>query len=374
MKKENNKKVLIVVPYRDSYFASRIGFAVRDLQICEEIKRSRYFDEIYFINRPVTVYERLLIKGKRSKKTINGYNVKDKTSFNLISGLTKRVFMVDCFRDSVVEVIKKIESRYLDPKVVLLDFHPIAQIDRGLVGGIYMWYDMIDNFIKHNRFSLSDKKLVKKKYIMVGRDYNYVTGVSSEALMEIRNENKFAFSNGVFYDENELSFKNIKKYEKVFDFGYIGFITDKLDVEYLKWLKGKGFSVCLWGKCFDGAIEKIISKEFEYKGQFKYSNLVEVMQTFNVGLINYKKEMRHDGSPLKLYEYLKYNKPVVSLEKYEVINKYVLSGEINAYDIKKLREIIAYSGEKEISSLIEDEWLMKNKVKKALENIDMYFK
>ncbi len=51
----------IIVGYRDAYFWNEFGTSVRDLQIAEILSRE---NEVIFINRPVSIYERLLNKRK----------------------------------------------------------------------------------------------------------------------------------------------------------------------------------------------------------------------------------------------------------------------------------------------------------------------
>lgn len=52
----------IIIGYRDAYFWNEYGTSVRDLQIAEILSRKYH---VTFINRPVSIYERLKIRRKQ---------------------------------------------------------------------------------------------------------------------------------------------------------------------------------------------------------------------------------------------------------------------------------------------------------------------
>lgn len=77
----------IILGYRDAYFWNQYGTSVRDLQIAEIIAREH---KVIFINRPVSLYERLLSKkAEFSKIPHPNITFVDTTSYNLLGPLKK---------------------------------------------------------------------------------------------------------------------------------------------------------------------------------------------------------------------------------------------------------------------------------------------
>lgn len=359
------KRKLIVIPYRDSFFLNDFGYAVRDLQIVLCISKKKIFDEIIFINRPTSIYERILGKRKKCESIPGTINITS-NSFDLISPLFGRNWMKYCYNRFLLKELKK----DFDGEIWVLDFSPFAIIPIIDKENIFYWHDMIDNFTKHNRFSKYSKQLVRQKYDYVADKYDFLTGVSNGAIDSININNKFLLNNGVFIDPRstiEYSEINVKKY----DFGFCGFITDKTDIYFLKELIQKGYSIVFHGKCFDERLKKqLMDIGIVVTGQFRYYEMASKMSTFKIGLIPYIKEKSHDESPLKIYEYLKYNKPCLASISYEVNSPYVVN-----YNEKKdsLYEVISKflteSGNDKICNSIQESWYLESKLDTVLSQI-----
>ncbi|HBO1179896.1 TPA: glycosyl transferase, partial [Enterobacter kobei] len=114
----------IIVGYRDAYFWNEFGTSVRDLQIAEVLSRK---SEVIFINRPVSIYERLLNK-KKVKSVYKHYSKKvtfiDTTSLDFIGPLKGRVWTEKCYCKLFTNVLEKYTNNYED-KVVVIDFTPL---------------------------------------------------------------------------------------------------------------------------------------------------------------------------------------------------------------------------------------------------------
>jgi len=307
----------IVVPYRDGYFYNSFGPAVRDLQIIELL--SRKFD-VTVINRPVSLYERFVKRYSKGNFLNGEIEIVDNTSFDFIGPLRGRSWALFCYRRYVEKVLEK----YAGEQVIFVDFSPFANFEfLKEMDNIIYWHDMIDNFSIHNRFSTFEKKEVLKKYHNLQHSADFVTAVSSSALSNINiiKDKKQVLPNGIFESASESLIKNVNIDDTVFDFGFLGFITNKLDVDFINTLSEK-YSVCVWGKCFDPDVLRKLSNNVKYFGKFKYKDILSVMSSFKVGLLPYKPELLHDESPLKMYEYFKYNKPCLASVQYELESKY----------------------------------------------------
>ncbi|MFA5993835.1 MAG: glycosyl transferase [Parcubacteria group bacterium] len=362
------KKALIVIPYRDSYFIKSYGFAVRDTQIIYELQKRNIFSDLIIINRPVSIYERFLTKKKKSLWP-NAITI-DTTSIDFFGPLKKRAWTVNCYQDIFQTVLQDLLNAREYEEIVILDFTPmsILPIVESAITKIVYWYDLIDNFTKHNRYDIVEKKLVQEKYNYVNEHYNAVTGVSSKALEAVGHKNSYLLTNGVF-DFGSNSASGSPEY----DFGFVGFVTDKFDTAFVKKLADWGFSVIVHGKIMD----KTIQRELEAfgivcSGVFSYIDIQKVISTFKVGLLPYLYEKSHDESPLKLYEYLKNNKPCLTSINYEISNSFVLNYNDTDIHIEKISELLSVSGSAEIAESISPSDYLQNKIDAVLPYILKY--
>jgi teichuronic acid biosynthesis glycosyltransferase TuaH len=310
----------IIIPYRDTYFLRKYGYSVRDLMIIKTLIDLPLVNKIYLVNRPVSLYERFT--NKLFKKKIASIKVKviDTTSYDLIGPLKGRIWTETCYYNIFNRLLDELDSKInLNQQEIniLLDFTPIANIpyDEFKKRNFIIWYDVIDNFTKHNRYSEKEKHKVREKYRYVDIHADIITGVTSEALNEFpTNKNKLVMYNGLLRFDSLISNEVKEKYK----FGFIGFITDKLDVDFIIEI-AKIDSVVLYGEFYDRKIRKQLEKikNVILKGGYKIDQLPRIMNSFEIGIIPYKESKSHDGSPLKLYQYLYFNKPVISAMQFE---------------------------------------------------------
>ena len=364
---------LVVLNYRGSYFFKEYGPAVRDLQMLLTLAQ---MDEISLtlLERPISIYERFL--GKFFPKGIlDNYNirVKDTTSYDLLRPLRRRLW----WNHSVTKYLSKLlpELKQDNAVNVFLDFMPIGIPSLGSLDGWFYWYDFIDNFTKHNRFTKSERRAVQRKYVFVKKYAQLLTFVSKECLHNVnvgqptRSETRVV-TNKVFEDLS-LSDKSAELYntsEELFDFGFIGFVTDKIDIKFLKRLARRN-TVAIYGDFYDKKVKSKLSNldNVSLLGGFHYGDLPKICETFKVGLLPYRQEKSHDGSPLKLYEYLRYCRPVLTSIDYELTNeKYIINYRNSELNEKTLSQLIQYSGNADIASLLSDEDYFKKPLREII--------
>lgn len=349
---------LLIAPYRDAYFHSSFGSAVRDLQFIETLAKLEDVHSIKVINRPVSILERLLLRKVRPKKlTITKVSTYDSTSSDIFGALKGRSWAEDVYAKAINKHLEEdLSEKCIN---VFLDFLPIGTFKPSQLDGWLYWYDFIDNFKKHNRFTTKEKNLVELKYNFIAENADFITAVSTQCL-EVNSPYKATssqvISNKIFNAKDKSNI--IKESEKEYDFGFIGFITDKLDVDFIKVL-AKQHTIAIYGQVMDKQIgsELATIKNVSVLGKFSYKDVPNICQTFKVGLLPYLAEKSHDGSPLKLYEYMKYNIPCLTSIDYEITdNRFIRNYNATENLHIDIQEMLDVSGNELISLTIQDEW------------------
>ncbi|MDI5881245.1 hypothetical protein [Enterobacter sp. EC-ML559] len=362
---------VVVLLYRDSYFFSQYGPAVRDLQILFELEKITEIKKITVINRPVSIAEKMCgRKIKRKRIETDKIDTIDSFSWDLFGPLKGRAWSEKIYNDIVHN---KLAELYDENCInLLLDFLPIGTFSADLKNKWIYWYDLIDNFTKHNRFTPRDRELVRKKYKFACSYANVITGVSLNALNEFPSTiNKLVIPNRIFgFNKYDFDACNVLKTlkEPEFDFGFIGFITDKFDFSFIERLS-KEYKIAIYGKCYDRKIKKKIEsmQNVTYFGSFKYNQLREIMLTFKVGLLPYMAEKSHDESPLKIYEYLKNNRPCLTSMDFELNNKYIINYN-NGISNKTINEMLGFYNKEKITYIIDDEMYLLSTLRKFISN------
>ena len=367
---------LVVLNYRGSYFYREYGPAVRDLQFLLTLAQ---MDEISLtlLERPVSVYERIL--GKVFQKGIlDGYDISisDSTSYDVIGPLKRRLWWSRSIKQYLNEMLPQLKD---DQAInVFLDCMPIGSPDPESLYGWYYWYDFIDNFTKHNRFTKTERQAVQQKYLFVKRHAQLLTFVSEECFRNVNLDQPSSaeirvVTNKVFEDLS-LSDKNVcldTSSQDLFDFGFIGFVTDKIDVNFIQKLSFN-HTVAIYGDFYDHKVRAKLKTLNNVKllGGFHYNDLPVICKTFKVGLLPYLKEKSHDGSPLKLYEYLRYLRPVLTSIDYELTSdKYIINYRNSNLDDKTLSQIIELSGDIEIAELLSEQDFFKKAIAEIIDSI-----
>lgn len=349
-----NKFNFIIFPYRGMSFYSDFGLAVRDLQIMAALVNSSLVEKIKIIERPLTIYENILGKNRINDNlgvfSSSKVEVIRCLSWDFFGPLSGRSWTEKCYNKNY-NLDSILENNYMDGFVnIILDFTPIAKLVISNNKWIY-WYDLIDNFTKHNRFSISQRDLVRKKYININKEENFISGVSEGAISSFRNATVVRNCVGINRGNLVLS-KNITQ---EFDFGFIGFITDKFDIELIRVISKLGYKTVIYGEVYDKNIGRSLKKisNVKLKGKFHSKEIPILLGTFKVGMIPYIKEKMHDESPLKLYQYLNFGMPVITSKTYDIKDEYIFE-----YDLNNLHELKRYFTK--LTSVYNDEQIKKH--------------
>ncbi|WP_134163388.1 glycosyltransferase [Pseudomonas citronellolis] len=354
MKKLN----FIIFPYRNLHFKKIFGDTVRDLQIIEVLKSSSFVENILIVDRPISLYELAL---RRNHK---GDNYLKNISLDIFGPIKRRSWTENCYAC----LDKKINKETKDwGNTVILDFTPIAKIPISKIKHDFYWYDLIDNFTKHNRFNEKQKKLVAEKYEIVTKLANMITGVSTAALARFPPEKSITLPNGYFpHSKNTYS-------EPKYKYGFLGFITNKFDIDFIESLSRNDpdFSLLICGEILDKetSAKLRIIKNVTLHGKFSRNETPELISCFEIGLIPYLKSKSHDGSPLKLYEYMEFGRPILTSIDYETQSEYIIN--YNKHETRKTIEMINKiikdnTHQEKIKSLIKINDYIETKIKNII--------
>lgn len=354
---------ILVFPYRDSLFRKKYGPTVRDLQIIDCLRRREDVASVLVFERPISIYEIIL------KRWVN---LEDDSirqfSFDVLGPLKGRSWTESCYKRS-----GKYLELYLAGKnnIVILDFTPIAKIPAENIPHDFYWYDLIDNFKKHNRYSAREKDLVDSKYRWVDANAQLISGVSPAALSGFSNMECVVSPNGISSDPPVV----IMNQEK-FKYGFIGFITNKFHVDWVERLSlvDPDFGLAVFGEILDSSTKARLSiiRGVELMGPFNESNLGQIMGQFRVGLIPYREDKSHDGSPIKLYQYLQYGKPVLSSLAYEYSGVYMVVGDVNNLQsaVDDINDVLLVDGlDVSIPASVDASFFIENRVDMILQLI-----
>ena len=125
--------------------------------------------------------------------------------------------------------------------------------------------------------------------------------------------------------------------------------------------------ICSWGFGFkSNQLYKL--KNVFIHGGFHYDDLPSICLSFRVGLLPYLNNMSHDGSPLKLYEYLRYCRPVITSIDYEITDhKYIINYQSKDFSEKNLSHFLELAGSGQIASLLDRDDYLSTHMLKILE-------
>ena len=157
------KKIrLYVFGYRDQSFWFEYGPIVRDLMMVSALSELDVIDEVIFYNRPVSFLEIVTGRKKLSYPHIRSDKIKFVSSFSwdLLGPLSRRGWFKNLYKKKY-DVSPVLSSDYTN---VVLDFLPIGDMPKWAEDADLYWYDLIDNFKKHNRYTRAERELVERKY------------------------------------------------------------------------------------------------------------------------------------------------------------------------------------------------------------------
>ena len=177
--------------------------------------------------------------------------------------------------------------------------------------------------------SLKSREKLRRLELLSAKDVDVVFTVSQKLLKKAKNvnENSYFLPSGTdakLFEktDGDVILKDMTHIKKPI-IGYIGTMTERMDIELLKFLANTLLDcsfVFIGDIHYDRVnMSMLINKEnFHFLGGKKYRDLPAYLKTFDVCIIPYRPEIT-EGEPTKIYDYFASGRPIVSTPLVEIL-------------------------------------------------------
>lgn len=330
---------ITIVSYRKLSFAKAFGFTVRDLMFLKALDNSSSVALINWFERPNSGPE--ILKNPVGELGLSEKVVRHRRNdFSILGPLREgRGWTSSAFRLHETQLDAAVEPLGRTGRSVLLDFNPFYIPPLSIVSRSFYWYDMIDTFTLHNRFTPRQIDQVRRKYEFVERYADRVTGVTQGSVAQ--------FSKGMVVPNRLLQsdWQVVDPEAPIpdFDFGFLGFITDKMDLDLLHRLGNRGYRIFMAGMAYDKATLKqlLAVPNLHYHGRFSAREAPALTRKFKIGLVPYRPEKMHNESPIKFFQYVAAGRPSLMSARFNDMEDY-FAEYIHQYSAADDAEIDAF--------------------------------
>ncbi|MEZ4711352.1 MAG: glycosyltransferase [Caldilineaceae bacterium] len=335
---------IVMIPFHDWKKCEREGFRTRDAHFMEEFGRHPLVDKLLILNRPTSLPEITLLR--KNWHVLRGTTLKETNDIR-ISQVDHKTFTLDLrVWDTVEPIIHRrnwipkayAKNKYVESIHVALEYLEIAKdyalfisapLFAPLVGKLapaVLWFDAQDNLLKHALYR--NVPHLSSYYDQCLDMADFVSANSTETTEWLSQKDSAAIhiGNGVsaeFFDPQ-------KSYPIPADMlpisrpivGYAGKMQEMFDVPLMMMVAESLPEVNF---VFIG--QQLNSKWMQplwnysnvfYLGDKPYSLLPDYLSAFDICIIPYRINMQHGGDPIKFYEYLAMQKPIVTTDIGEV--------------------------------------------------------
>lgn len=270
----------------------------------------------------------------------NSYYDIDFQDKNRITQIAQSVYVLDLFyyRKYLLELVKKIPGRYLC--VYSTDTVPLSRIEEYLKLKFRIIYEYVDD-INTDLISRRKISLVMKRHYFLLQNKNVLTVATADKLyknvMHINKNTKLIqLTNGAECDRfspvettNNKEYRSWIRNDKI-KIGYYGALASWIDYELLHYIaKSRNIQLILIGVEQDHSLKEsglLAQNNVKYFGRKPYDQLAGYVHFFDICIIPFViNEITKATSPVKLFEYMAMEKPIVTTalpecKKYNVVN------------------------------------------------------
>lgn len=340
-------KDIVYLPWRDIHNIRKEGFRVRESNILKSLQERTDVGKILVINKAENLKSKLL-----SNKT--GMEIEDqiwaddilltKTMGAHLFRIKENLFSLNLPKflfnkgDNELEAIKIMQKYTYKVIINALDYLSIdidaketliwaSDLSRSYLFSEFQKrgfnchkvFDSIDNLLEHSSYSEKAKIKKQRDYAVIDDLADTIFSVSKENLRVLfpNNQNKDYVSNGVDNRRFESVLEKINKDSKI-TCGYIGVIENRIDFELVKELAilNKNVNFVFTGVILESCLPIVNElkqiKNIIFKGPINYNSIPYELSNFDICMIPHKiNKFTQSMSPLKFYEYIAANKPVI---------------------------------------------------------------
>ncbi|MBU1131154.1 glycosyltransferase [Patescibacteria group bacterium] len=269
--------------------------------------------------------------------------------------------------------LKRFLSREKFKNFIVWSYYPLdVDYFKELPAKLFI-FDTVDNWCEHPSYE-KFKNQLKENYQIIDRQADLIFTVSADLQKLYEDSNKvYWISNGVDLKHYQQSYpiinRDIGEIKKPI-IGYVGTIQDRLDQDLLEYLakSNPDKSIVMVGPIWYPQIKERFKKfsNIYFLGRKSYEEVPMYIQQFDVGIIPHKiDKFIKSTNPMKMYEYLACQKPVVStaggdIEQFKDL-VYITNDfkQFNDYLQKALKDDNHQLKERRLASVKDHSWLKK---------------
>ena len=308
---------------------------------------------------------------------------------NRMKKIAPNLFLVNFMNSSFSKVLHEVIEQRDVPRYV--EFYSTdwtlsrKKIEEYMQRGYGVVYEYIDDLSPHLAGTDELPVNVKQKYEMMLENKEIFTVVTADALkrdvVEKRGGVRLAFSgNGVdynhFHNEIDRNFPLDDAFKKVLEIGqpvigYYGALAKWFDYELIKKVSQTGrYQIVLFGIAYDDSLEKAGLDKYEnihFLGAKNYNILQNYAVHMDVLTIPFLiNDITKATSPVKLFEYMAMNKPIVTTDMDECRKyKSVLIGHSHEEFIEQLDRALELKKDSDYMCILNKEALQNTWKEKA---------
>ena len=337
-----SRKILIFIPYQDTDNFYSDGILTREFAILYMLYNAGY-KNVVNIKKPRTILDkkRYTIDESNYPKGTIEYNVKQIVDhaitlqnlkfFSLEQIVSKREWWINGYV-SILNNIKRVINTGDECLVYSNNPFAVKLVCELKSLGCKVYFDVMDNFAIHPSLKREEQLSALEGYKKIFHISDVVSANSQqtcEYMQKYSSNDILLVKNGVFFNSNATELKELpqlravraakQKYRKIV--GYIGKIGKRLDEDLI----GEVSKLCpedlfvFVGPYLKGQMNKDLVELFETQNNVLHlegvpsAYVYTMLKEFDILMIPKKKKKNENGGdPLKLYQYLTQNKPIIT--------------------------------------------------------------
>jgi len=328
---------IVVIPFHDWKKCESEGFRTRDAHFMEEFGKHQDVETMIVINRPISISEMLI--RQRSSRIKKGKLVLKESNISLTK-INDKIFIVDIFvaeifkpilmhrnwipyifgTDKFFNAIKMVFDRLEISQYSIISFSPLFFPLINKLNPSFFIFDALDNLLKHPDYK--DIKNLSQYYQLCQEkaDRIFTNSVQNQRWLSKKHLKVETIFNGVdtekFNVEKKYSIPDDMKAIKKPVVGYAGKMQEMVNIELMNKIAVEftHVSFVFIGQQLNPSWVESLWKHDNvfYLGDKKYETLPSYLFSFDICFIPYNVDRQHGGDPIKFYEYIAMEKPVVT--------------------------------------------------------------